>query len=32
LLTTVVALRLTARVADGPDRPTRVIDALIDSL
>ncbi|GKQ34547.1 TetR/AcrR family transcriptional regulator [Streptomyces sp. A012304] len=32
LLNTVVGLRLTARVAEGPDRLTRVIDALIDSL
>ncbi|MFI6738135.1 TetR/AcrR family transcriptional regulator [Nonomuraea sp. NPDC050451] len=32
LLNTVVGMRLLARVADGPDRLTRVIDAVIDSL
>ncbi|AEW93692.1 MULTISPECIES: TetR/AcrR family transcriptional regulator [Streptomycetaceae] len=32
LLTTVVGLRLMARVAEGPDRLTRTIDALLDSL
>jgi TetR/AcrR family transcriptional repressor of nem operon len=32
LLNTVVGLRLMARVAEGPDRLTRVIDAMIDSL
>jgi TetR/AcrR family transcriptional repressor of nem operon len=32
LLNTVVGLRLICRVADGPDRPSRVIDAVLDSL
>ncbi|MBE1590910.1 TetR/AcrR family transcriptional regulator [Nonomuraea angiospora] len=32
LLNTVVGMRLLARVADGPDRLTRVIDAVVDSL
>ncbi|MEQ4724092.1 TetR/AcrR family transcriptional regulator [Nonomuraea sp. B19D2] len=32
LLNTVVGMRLIARVADGPDRLDRVIDAVIDSL
>ncbi|MFI6039230.1 TetR/AcrR family transcriptional regulator [Streptomyces sp. NPDC051315] len=32
LLTTVVGMRLMARVAEGPDRLARVIDATIDSL
>jgi TetR/AcrR family transcriptional repressor of nem operon len=32
LLNTVVGLRLLARVADGPGRLSRVIDAVIDSL
>ncbi|MGW0814213.1 TetR/AcrR family transcriptional regulator [Streptomyces viridiviolaceus] len=32
LLNTVVGLRLTARVAEGPERLTRVIDAVIESL
>ncbi|GII56267.1 TetR family transcriptional regulator [Planotetraspora thailandica] len=32
LLNTVVGLRLLARVADGPERLSRVIDAVIDSL
>ncbi|MET9249443.1 TetR/AcrR family transcriptional regulator [Nonomuraea sp. NPDC003709] len=32
LLNTVVGMRLLARVADGPDRLTRVVDAVVDSL
>ncbi|MEU9520255.1 TetR/AcrR family transcriptional regulator [Streptomyces sp. NPDC048224] len=32
LLNTVVGLRLMARVAEGPDRLVRVIDATVDSL
>ncbi|WP_326823071.1 TetR/AcrR family transcriptional regulator [Streptosporangium sp. NBC_01756] len=32
LLNTVVGMRLMARVAEGPDRLARVIDAVIDSL
>ena len=32
LLTTVVGLRLMARVAEGPERLSRVIDATVDSL
>ncbi|MEV6750912.1 TetR/AcrR family transcriptional regulator [Streptomyces sp. NPDC051214] len=32
LVTTVVGLRLMARVVEGPERLTRVIDATIDSL
>ncbi|GGP96693.1 TetR/AcrR family transcriptional regulator [Streptosporangium pseudovulgare] len=32
LLNTVVGLRLMARVAEGPDRLARVIDAMVDSL
>ncbi|MER6995338.1 TetR/AcrR family transcriptional regulator [Streptomyces sp. NPDC000410] len=32
LLNTVVGLRILARVAEGPERLTRVIDATIDSL
>jgi TetR/AcrR family transcriptional repressor of nem operon len=32
LLSTVVGLRLLARVAEGPDRLDRVIDAVVDSL
>ncbi|MFI7638136.1 TetR/AcrR family transcriptional regulator [Nonomuraea sp. NPDC049400] len=32
LLNTVVGMRLIARVAEGPDRLDRVIDAVIDSL
>lgn len=32
LMNTVVGMRLVARVAEGPDRLTRVIDATIDSL
>ncbi|MCX4669239.1 TetR/AcrR family transcriptional regulator [Streptomyces sp. NBC_01381] len=32
LLTTVVGLRLMARVAEGPDRLSRVIDATVDAL
>ncbi|GAA4889806.1 TetR/AcrR family transcriptional regulator [Streptomyces coeruleoprunus] len=32
LLNTVVGLRLLARVAEGPDRLVRVIDATVDSL
>ncbi|MEV0237065.1 TetR/AcrR family transcriptional regulator [Nonomuraea sp. NPDC050786] len=32
LLNTVVGMRLIARVADGPERLDRVIDAVIDSL
>ncbi|WP_345358505.1 TetR/AcrR family transcriptional regulator [Actinoallomurus liliacearum] len=32
LMNTVVGLRLVARVAEGPDRLSRVIDAVIDSL
>ncbi|MFH8346615.1 TetR/AcrR family transcriptional regulator [Streptomyces sp. NPDC018045] len=32
LLNTVVGLRLMARVSEGPDRLTRVIDATLDSL
>ncbi|MGW4956748.1 TetR/AcrR family transcriptional regulator [Nonomuraea sp. NPDC004186] len=32
LLNTVVGMRLLARVADGPDRLARVVDAVVDSL
>ncbi|NEB08736.1 helix-turn-helix transcriptional regulator [Streptomyces coelicoflavus] len=32
LMNTVVGMRLVARVAQGPDRLTRVIDATVDSL
>ncbi|MBZ4323344.1 TetR/AcrR family transcriptional regulator [Streptomyces huiliensis] len=32
LLNTVIGLRLMGRVADGPDRPARVIDAVLDGL
>jgi TetR/AcrR family transcriptional repressor of nem operon len=32
LMNTVVGMRLVSRVAQGPDRLTRVIDATVDSL